>query len=70
MLQFQIDDFEIEESIKEKYGENTEYLIQDFIHFLKQKRIQSDVSVSIEQLNNNEGIKISAVMEELRGKYE
>jgi len=70
MLKFQIDNSELEETIHKEFGDNTDNLVREFVSFLKEKQIKEDVSVSIEQLNQGKGIPMSAVMEDLRSKYE
>jgi hypothetical protein len=70
MLKFQIDDIELEETIQQNYGENTDVLVKDFAQFLKQRQIKEDIAVSIKQLDKAEGMKIAGVMEVLRSKYE
>ena len=70
MLKFQIDDSELEETIQNNFGNNTDRLVQEFVSFLRTKKIKEDVLVSVEQLNQGKGIPMSAVMEDLRNKYE
>jgi len=70
MLKFQIDDSELEETIQNNFGNNTDRLVQEFISFIREKKIKEDVSVSVEQLNQGKGIPMSVVMEDLRNKYE
>ena len=66
MLKFQIDDNELEETIHNNYGENTDSLVRDFVSFLREKQIQNDVSISIEQLKQGKGIAMPFVMEDLQ----
>jgi hypothetical protein len=70
MLKFQIDNHEIERSIQERYGNNTNVLVEDFISFLQERRIKGDIAVSIEQIEKGQSKPILMVMDELRQKYE
>ncbi len=70
MLNIQIDDPELEERVRETYGDNVHAIAQDFMTFLRQERIKGDVGVSIEQLNSGNALPLGTVMQEIRAKYE
>jgi len=65
MLNIQIDNPELEEDIRETYGNDTRSIANAFAEFMKR-----DISVSIQQLDAGEGIPLSQVMESVRDKYE
>lgn len=70
MLNIQIDDPELEESIRETYGDDLQSVAEAFSTFVKQERVRRDIGVSITQLDGGEGIPLKTAMQELRAKYE
>ncbi|MCF6286717.1 MAG: hypothetical protein L3K26_16215 [Candidatus Hydrogenedentes bacterium] len=70
MLNIQIDNPELEESIQQCYGDDFESIAKAFFAFIQQERIKRDIGVSITQLDSGEGIPMRAVMQEIRAKYE
>jgi len=70
MLNIQINNPELEENIKQTYGDDTQSMANAFGEFIKQQRIRQDIAVSIQQLDAGEGIAMADVMEGIRSKYE
>ena len=70
MLNIQIDNPELEQSLKQTYGENSQSIARAFAEFVQQQKIKQDVGVSIEQLVAGEGIPLSQAINEIRASYE
>ena len=70
MLNIQINNPDLEKSLKQVYGNNTESMAQAFLQFLQQQEIQRDISISIRQLDAGEGVALSNVIQDIRLKYE
>ncbi len=70
MLNIQIDNPELEQSLKQTYGENSQSIARAFAEFVQQQKIKQDVGVSIEQLVAGQGIPLSQAINEIRASYE
>jgi hypothetical protein len=70
MLNIQIDNPEIENNIKQIYGDNSGMLMNAFFEFIQQQKIKQDVGVSINQLDNGEGILLNDVIDDIAFRYE
>ena len=70
MLNIQINNPELEESIKQAYGDDTQSIANAFAEFIKQQRIRQDIAVSVQQLDAGEGVGMVEVMESIRSEYE
>ncbi|MEE9492434.1 MAG: hypothetical protein V3W04_03505 [Gammaproteobacteria bacterium] len=70
MLNIQIDNPELEKSIKHAYGDDTKSIAIAFSEFIKQQQIKRDIGISIKQLDSGEGIPLSNAVSEIRAKYE
>jgi len=70
MLNIQINNPELEENIKQTYGDDMQSIANAFGEFIKQQRIRQDIAVSIKQLDAGEGIAMAEVMEGIRSEYE
>lgn len=70
MLKIQIDNPELEASIKQTFGNDSQSIAAAFAAFIRQQRIKQDVGVSIRQLDAGEGVPLAQVMERMRSKYE
>ena len=70
MLTINIDNPELEESIKQTYGNDKQTLARAFVEFIQQKRIKQDIDISIQQLDAGEGIPMEDVMKDIKAKYE
>jgi len=69
MLNIQIDNPELEASLKQTYGDDMQSIANAFDDFIKQQKIRQDIAVSISQLDADEGIAMAEVMESVRSKY-
>ncbi len=70
MLNIRIDNPELEKSLKQCYGDDSQSIAKAFLKFVQQENIKRDVGISIEQLDAEEGVPLSEVMREARKKYE
>ena len=70
MLNIRIDDPELEQSLKQIFGEDTRSIARAFSRFIQQQKIQQDISVSIEQLEAGESSVLADVVKDIRAKYE
>ena len=70
MLNIHIDNPELEQDIKQTYGEDTGSIAKAFLEFIQQQKIKQDVGVSIKQLDAEEGIPLDDVMKDVRARYE
>jgi len=70
MLNIQIDNPEIENNIKQIYGDNSGMLMNAFVEFIQQQKIKQDVGVSINQLDNGDGILLKDVIDDIALRYE
>ena len=70
MLNIQINNPSLELLLKQTYGNDNQSIAEAFYEFLKQKKIQQDVDISITQLDNGEGIPLEQAMNRIRSKYE
>ena len=70
MLNIQIDNPELEKSIKRAYGDDTQSIAIAFSEFIQQQKIKRDIGISIKQLNAGEGIPLADAIGEIRAKYE
>jgi len=70
MLNIKIDNPELEENIKQTYGDDAQLIGNAFGEFIKQQKIRADIGISIKQLDGGEGIPLAEVMEGVCSKYE
>jgi len=70
MLHIQIDNPELEESIKQTYGDDTKSIAKAFFDFIQQQKHKQDIGVSIEQLDEGKAIPMENMMRDIQGKYE
>lgn len=70
MLSIQINDPELEKSIKQTYGNDLDSLTSAFAEFIQQQKIKRDIDISIKQLDAGEGIPLAQTIGEIRAKYE
>ncbi len=70
MLNIQIDDRELENSIRQVYGDNTQTIARAFAAFIQQEQLKDDIRISVQQLENGEAIPLRTVMQDLRARYE
>ena len=70
MLNLKIDDPELENSLRQAYGNNDQSIIDAFTQFVKQQKIKRDVTISKEQVGKGEIIELDKVIEDICAKYE
>ena len=69
MLNIQIDNPELERTIKQTYGENSQSIAKAFFDFIQQQKIKQDINISIQQLEQGESIPLNQAMNSIRDKY-
>ena len=69
MMNIKINNPAIELTLKQTYGENVSFLLDDFVQFVQHKRIQQDVSVSIQEIESGQAIPIQEAFSSVRDKY-
>lgn len=70
MLNIEINNPEIEESLKQLFGDNKQSIANAFADFVNQRKVKQDIGISISQLDAGEALPLQAVMREIRKKYE
>jgi len=70
MLNIEIDNPELEESLKQLFGNNQQSIARAFAEFVHQRKIKQDIGVSIAQLEAGEGLSLNETMQSIRQKYE
>jgi len=70
MLSIQIDNSEVEENIKQTYGNDEKSLANAFFDFIQTKKIKQDIGISIQQLDSGESISLKETMNNIRKPYE
>ena len=70
MLSIQIDDQELEKSIKQVFGGNDDLIGSAFVEFIQLQKVKQDVAISIKQLDAGNAKSFKNVMRDVRVKYE
>ncbi len=70
MLNLQINDPDLENNLRQTYGNNDQSIIDAFTQFVKQQKIKRDVTISKEQVEKGEIIELDKVIEDICAKYE
>jgi len=70
MLSIQIDDPELEKSIKQVFGGNDDLIGSAFVEFIHSQKVKRDVAISIKQLDVGNAKSLKNVMRAVRAKYE
>lgn len=70
MLNIEIDNPEIENNLKEIFGDNSATIAKAFIEFIQQQKNKQDIGISIKELDDGKGIDLADVIEEIASKYE
>lgn len=70
MLNIQINDPDLEKSIRQAYGENTQSIARASVAFIQHEQIKDDIRVSVQQLDSGEAIPLRTVMQDIRSRYE
>jgi hypothetical protein len=59
MTNITIDNPDIEQILQQTYGNNHSRLIKEFSQFVQATKIKDDISVSIQQLERGESVKLA-----------
>lgn len=59
MINITIDNPDIEQILQQTYGNNHSRLIKEFSQFVQATKIKDDISISIQQLEQGESIKLA-----------
>ena len=70
MLNIQIDNPELEQSLKQTYGDDQHSIARAFAESIQQQKIRQDIGISIEQLEAGEEIPLAQAIQEIRSRYE
>lgn len=70
MLNIQIDNLELENNIRQTYGNDFSSIAGAFSEFILQQKIKHDIGVSIQQLEAGESESLERVMRGIRAEYE
>ena len=70
MLSIQIDNLELEKSIKQVFGDNENMIGSAFVEFIQLQKVKQDVVISIKQLDSGNAKSLKNVMKNVRAKYE
>ncbi len=70
MLNIQIDDQELEQDIRNTYGDDKKSLAKAFLEFIKQQKIKQDIGISIKQLDAGDGIPLADTISDICAEYE
>jgi acyl-CoA hydrolase len=70
MLNLQINDIELEQYLKNTYGNNTQSITEAFTQFVKFQKIKRDVVISKEQAKNDQVIGLDKAIDDICEKYE
>jgi hypothetical protein len=62
MLNIEINNPELEESLKQLYGNNKQSIANAFADFVQQRKIKQDIGISISQLEAGEALPLQDVM--------
>ena len=69
MLNIEINNPELEESLKQLYGNNKQSIANAFADFVQQRKIWQDKGISISQLEAGEALPLQDVMQAIGKKY-
>lgn len=70
MLTIKIDNPELEQTLQELYGNQSDSIAGAFREFLLNQRIKQDVAVSVQQLDSGQGMDLHQAIRDTRAKYE
>ena len=70
MLTIQIDNVELEKSIKQIYGDDDYSIANAFYEFIQKTKIKQDIGISIKQLEAGKSIPMQKVISDIRSQYE
>ena len=69
MLNIEIDNPELEENLKQLYGNNKLSIANAFADFVLQHKIKQDIEVSISHIDAGEALSLQEARQAIRQKY-
>ncbi|MCK4494420.1 MAG: hypothetical protein KAU26_10205 [Methylococcales bacterium] len=70
MINISINNPNIENILQQTYGTNYNRLIEEFSQFIQTTKIKEDIGISIQQLKQGEGIKLTNAFNQIKQNYE
>lgn len=70
MINITIDNPDIEQILQQTYGNNHSRLIKEFSQFVQSTKIKDDISISIQQLERGESVKLADAFAQVKRNYE
>lgn len=70
MINITINNPDIEQILQQTYGNNYSRLIKEFSQFVQATKIKDDISISIQQLEQGESIKLADAFSQVKRNYE
>jgi hypothetical protein len=70
MLNITIDNSELEDSLKQTYGNSEHAIASAFAEFIQHQQLKQDIGISIRQLDAGESIPLKQAIHEISAKYE
>ncbi len=70
MIHLEINNPELEKTIQQTFGNDQESLVLAFTEFLHKKKIQKDIQVSIQQIEQKKVLTLERTFEQVRSRYE
>ena len=70
MINISINNPDIENILQQTYGNNYNRLIEEFSQFIQTTKIKEDIGISIQQLEQGEGIKFTDAFKQIKQNYE
>ncbi len=70
MINITIDNPDIEQILQQTYGNNHSRLIKEFSQFVQATKIKDDISISIQQLERGESVKLADAFAQVKRNYE
>ncbi|MFA5019217.1 MAG: hypothetical protein WC504_16825 [Methylobacter sp.] len=70
MINITIDNPDIEQILQQTYGNNHSRLIKEFSQFVQFTKIKDDISISIQQFERGESVKLADAFAQVKRNYE
>jgi len=70
MLTIEIDNPELEENLKQTYGDDNQSVKQAFIDFLQTQQVKQDVAIAMNEFSQDKALPMSTVFETIRVQYQ
>jgi hypothetical protein len=69
MINITIDNPDIEQILQQTYGNNYSRLIKEFSQFVQATKIKDDISISIQQLEQGESVRLKDAFARVKQHY-